>query len=287
MRDVPQLKFVREDQGWSQRDLAARSGVAQNTISQLERGERKAMPSTIRKLADALRVVPPMLMRQPGRQPIAPKDREAQPSGQGVSFAELSWKSKEEARARKEWYETARWAEYYVSGEAINREKALLEDEIAQFKDQVDEPLTEEQIAAIFPAAGERHLSNIIPARISHPEDLVVARSRLGSGNPKETIEAAQIVLRRAKKIVEEYERKLQSFRRIPEHYYADPTAHSRILRLEEVLSKQREAAAEDVQELMDLYDECLDTLEAQILGMRKESDVLEAFVTQAQDQER
>src|SRR5215204_7110426 len=64
MRDVPQLKLVREDQGWSQRDLAARSGVAPNTISQLERGERKAMPSTVRKLADALGVDPPVLMAE-------------------------------------------------------------------------------------------------------------------------------------------------------------------------------------------------------------------------------
>src|SRR5215212_12002704 len=64
MRDVPQLKPIREDQGWSQRDLAARSGVAQNTISQLERGERKAMPSTVHKLADALGVDPPVLMAE-------------------------------------------------------------------------------------------------------------------------------------------------------------------------------------------------------------------------------
>src|SRR5215211_3987226 len=64
MRDVPQLKFVREDQGWSQRTLAARSGVAQNTISQLERGERMAMPSTVRKLADALGVEPSVLLAE-------------------------------------------------------------------------------------------------------------------------------------------------------------------------------------------------------------------------------
>src|SRR5215217_5804554 len=64
MRDVPQLKLVREGQGWSQRDLAARSGVAPNTISQLERGERQAMPSTVRKLADALDVEPTMLLAE-------------------------------------------------------------------------------------------------------------------------------------------------------------------------------------------------------------------------------
>src|SRR5215210_1705749 len=62
MRDVPQLKLVREEQGWSQRALAAMSGVAQNTISQLERGERKAMPSTVRKLAEALGVDASLLL---------------------------------------------------------------------------------------------------------------------------------------------------------------------------------------------------------------------------------
>src|SRR5215212_11724901 len=77
MRDVPQLKPIREDQGWSQRDLAARSGVAQNTISQLERGERKAMPSTVRKLADALGVDPPVLMAEPRIDAYKPREQEA------------------------------------------------------------------------------------------------------------------------------------------------------------------------------------------------------------------
>ena len=36
----------------------------------------------------------------------------------------------------------------------------------------------------------------------------------------------------------------------------------------------------------MDFYDEILDTLEDQILGMRKESDVLEQFVTQGRNWE-
>src|SRR5215217_4602051 len=160
MRDVPQLKLVREGQGWSQRDLAARSGVAQNTISQLERGERKAMPSTVRKLADALGVDPPVLMaesrinrpiestfqsggaqafwsklpaeeldlqfrrerkeqeraaadRQRTRQREAPKDRSIELPLPGT-LPHLSRELlKEEARVRKEWYETGRWAEYY------------------------------------------------------------------------------------------------------------------------------------------------------------------------------
>ena len=45
----------------SQEDLAARSGVARDTISKLETGQRRAYPSTIRKLAAGLEVEPRML----------------------------------------------------------------------------------------------------------------------------------------------------------------------------------------------------------------------------------
>src|SRR5829696_1821410 len=146
MRDVPQLKLVRESQGWSQRTLAANSGVAQRTISQLERGERKAMPSTVRKLADALGVDPPVLMAESRIEAYIPheqqtveqkpvsslpsEDRETQrrfdlvegiiqgaeahfglESAVAETVMELTEALlKEEARARKEWYETGRWA---------------------------------------------------------------------------------------------------------------------------------------------------------------------------------
>ncbi len=46
----------------SQEDLAARSGVARDTISKLETGQRRAYPSTIRKLAAGLDVEPRMLL---------------------------------------------------------------------------------------------------------------------------------------------------------------------------------------------------------------------------------
>jgi vacuolar-type H+-ATPase subunit H len=108
-------------------------------------------------------------------------------------------------------------------------------------------------------------------------------RSRLISNDPKETIQAAQLISERAKRIVEEHESYLQSFRRIPDRYYTDPAAHSRIQKLQEALSEQRAAAAKAVQELVDLYDESLDTLENQIIGMREEGDVLVEFVRQVQ----
>ncbi len=46
----------------SQEQLAQRSGVARDTISKLETGQRGAYPSTIRKLAAGLEVEPRMLL---------------------------------------------------------------------------------------------------------------------------------------------------------------------------------------------------------------------------------
>ena len=46
----------------SQEELAEKSGVARDTISKLESGQRGAYPSTIRKLAAGLDVEPRMLL---------------------------------------------------------------------------------------------------------------------------------------------------------------------------------------------------------------------------------
>jgi transcriptional regulator with XRE-family HTH domain len=46
----------------SQEDLAEKSGVARDTISKLETGQRGAYPSTIRKLAAGLDVEPQILV---------------------------------------------------------------------------------------------------------------------------------------------------------------------------------------------------------------------------------
>ena len=58
------LKELREERALSQRGLAALAGVAKDTIGQIERGKRKAHPTTARKLADALGVEPKELMRK-------------------------------------------------------------------------------------------------------------------------------------------------------------------------------------------------------------------------------
>lgn len=59
---LPRLRFIRQGAVMSQEELAQRSGVARDTISKLETGQRGAYPSTIRKLAAGLDVQPQMLM---------------------------------------------------------------------------------------------------------------------------------------------------------------------------------------------------------------------------------
>ena len=56
------LRVLRMRAVMSQEQLADMSGVARDTISKLETGQRRAYPSTIRKLALGLDVRPQMLM---------------------------------------------------------------------------------------------------------------------------------------------------------------------------------------------------------------------------------
>ena len=60
--DLPHLRNLRRRAVMSQEDLAERSGVARDTISKLETGQRGAYPSTIRKLAAGLEVEPRTLL---------------------------------------------------------------------------------------------------------------------------------------------------------------------------------------------------------------------------------
>jgi len=58
---LTKLKQIRQRKGFSQRDLAKRSGVAQATISHLEKG-REARFVTMNALARALEVEPEALV---------------------------------------------------------------------------------------------------------------------------------------------------------------------------------------------------------------------------------
>jgi transcriptional regulator with XRE-family HTH domain len=53
---LEELRHIRTMRGMNQVDLAKASGVAQNTISEIELGKRQARPETLKKLAEALGV---------------------------------------------------------------------------------------------------------------------------------------------------------------------------------------------------------------------------------------
>ena len=62
--DGKRLRRLRRERALSQQDLVGITGVAQATLSDLERGKRGARASTLRKLADALGVEPKELMEE-------------------------------------------------------------------------------------------------------------------------------------------------------------------------------------------------------------------------------
>jgi len=68
------LKEVREQHGWSQKQLSGESGVSRDSISNYETDQREAWPATARKLADALEVEIADLTTSPkGSGPLSPE----------------------------------------------------------------------------------------------------------------------------------------------------------------------------------------------------------------------
>jgi transcriptional regulator with XRE-family HTH domain len=53
---LERLRYIREQAGYSQQNLADESGVSQHTISEIELGRRKPQGRTLRKLANVLHV---------------------------------------------------------------------------------------------------------------------------------------------------------------------------------------------------------------------------------------
>ena len=62
--DGKRLRQLRRERAFSQRDVSRITGIAHDSISQLETGKRDAQPRTIRKLAEALGVEPKELMKE-------------------------------------------------------------------------------------------------------------------------------------------------------------------------------------------------------------------------------
>ena len=61
------VRRLRELRALSQRELAARAKLSVTTVNRIETGQRKPMPKTIRKLAEALGVTPEELLAEQPR----------------------------------------------------------------------------------------------------------------------------------------------------------------------------------------------------------------------------
>ena len=61
------VRRLRELRALSQRDLAALAKLSVTTINRIETTQRKPMPRTVRKLAEALRVTPEELLAEQPR----------------------------------------------------------------------------------------------------------------------------------------------------------------------------------------------------------------------------
>jgi transcriptional regulator with XRE-family HTH domain len=90
--ELPGLRDLRRRAVMSQEDLAEKSGVARDTISKLETGQRGAYPSTIRKLAAGLDIEPRMLLggvayleEEPTRRREAPEESKGE-EGRRIGF---------------------------------------------------------------------------------------------------------------------------------------------------------------------------------------------------------
>ena len=73
------LRYIREQAGYSQQDLADETGVSQHTISEIELGRRKPQGRTLRKLAKALNVKVADLVggdARPKGRVLSPRDTE-------------------------------------------------------------------------------------------------------------------------------------------------------------------------------------------------------------------
>lgn len=61
------IRRLRELHALSQRDLAARARLSVTTVNRVETGQRKPMPRTVRKLAEAFGITPEELLAEQPR----------------------------------------------------------------------------------------------------------------------------------------------------------------------------------------------------------------------------
>jgi transcriptional regulator with XRE-family HTH domain len=230
MRTLGNLKELREERGLSQRDLAHMSGVAQPTVGQLERGERKARPSTLRKLAIALGVEPSTLLSTDQSNVVAEPAKDELAEGQIERRTYPSKPNSTQGRA------------YIIRPSPVLSNKV---EEYAAGYVIEDDVFTHYNVASI-----------------DHSEALKEPQAKL---NSEEAAEAAELALVIAGNIAESLEAQtgaeslLTDVDRLPDHYYSNPDSARRLARLGLSLAAwQRDysqEAARTIRELILLYE--------------------------------
>jgi transcriptional regulator with XRE-family HTH domain len=151
------LLITRRSFGLSQRDLAARSGVAHDTIGQIERGQRAARPSTVRKLAEAIGVPPELLL-----------------AGSKQEF----WDT------LRKWHdEQVRHEEQQRESEAKSKYAALLEDITLAQKKLASDDLVEIAHATLLITRVSAELTNVIASELAAHSNKSRGRANLTHPN--------------------------------------------------------------------------------------------------------
>lgn len=259
MRDVPQLRYVREGLALSQRDLAARSGVAHDTIGQLERGERKARPSTIRKLAEALGVEPSVLLAESRVEAWEQMDRaraaQSLLESRGALYQAQESKSLAQLRMELEALE-ARESQSPV-GKKIRR---IREEIAARLVEHASGKGYMERYVAGHSGFGSDYLTTG-PAD-AFQDLLAVAQVKLESDNRGEIEGAALLAWSAARHLIKSLDwmlrKELSQYEAIPDHYYEDPASARRIGAVGRQIANHSLKGLKLAQKLSEVYEEAL-----------------------------
>jgi len=122
------LRVLRAERGLTVREVAAISGVAKETISQVERGERRPFDRTLAKLADAYGVPVGELLEEPVASGPKAEDPE---SGASQGSGEASTHSFEGAPDPAELMERL-----HTLGVPVNRSEATLLSQYLHLREQ-------------------------------------------------------------------------------------------------------------------------------------------------------
>jgi transcriptional regulator with XRE-family HTH domain len=176
------LRHIRTMRGMNQVDLARASGVAQNTISEIELGKREARPGTLKKLADALGVGIADLLGNTPPKAQAPLPLEPVPQERGYTFLARQledWRHLFE-QAAEQWNREAQSGNLFGSVDSASAYSIATSIQVVQFFAVIDERL--------LPTVDE-----MLPEDLAHAERRKLLESRDKLGEATEAVHAAAL----------------------------------------------------------------------------------------------